>query len=360
MVSPSHSGHTARAWYQRDSTIILLFLASALTLLLVLPLSATALVLMWRYATWSKLIKWLLTAAIPLPWYLLLAGLVGSTVHAPSPPPPVTIGTVPVADPLSVAIGAHDSVYVLDQTHILHFSAEGHLLGRLGPSDLGTTIATDRAGDLYYVQQGRLVELAPTGRVLRQWPIGDVAFITVDRHGQVYATGAIAIGQDVTRARVKRYAATGRLLSQWTTSYGAMLAPAGDGFLYGIGEAGLARLDPGTGRVLARWVASAASGTSSYDAVAANAQGAIYVGDTRAGDTPFAIQKLTHTGRRYTFTSVNAAEEMVAGLAIDAQGNVYVIRDSYARPCASNLGLDKLSPAGTVIGTFRSCTAQGS
>lgn len=149
--------------------------------------------------------------------------------------PTGTIGPVAVTDPLSVAIGAHASLYVLDQTHILHFSGSGQLLGQLGPADRGTTIATDRTGDLYYVRQERLVELAPTGRILRHWPIGDVAFLTVDRQGQVYATSASATGPGGLRTRVQRYAATGRLLSHWTTPYGAMLAAGRDGYLYGIG-----------------------------------------------------------------------------------------------------------------------------
>lgn len=359
--TPPTTPRHPRRWYQQDRTILLLFVASALTLLLVVPLGLVAVVLMWRYATWPQPLKWLLTLIAPAPLYVLLAvlgvsGLAGPQGALPLAPPP-TLGTVMLTAPRSLAVGAHGTLYVVDGDQILHFAGTGQLLGRLGPTD--ATIATDRQGNLSFVWHGTLKTVSPRGMLLRQWPVGVVSVVTVDRRGDVYAAGSASAPEELTP--VTRYAPTGRVLARWRTRYGTALATDQGGFVYGLGGlAGgdLAKLDPRTGHVLQLWAGATARGTSSYDALAADAQGTIYVGDTRDGDRPFAIQKLSPNGRRSVFMTLNTADELVAGLAIDRQGNMYVLRSSYARPCASNLGLDKLSPQGAVLGMFRSCPAQ--
>lgn len=350
---------SGRPWYQHDRFIVLLFVAAALTLLLVVPLGLTALVLMWRYTRWPRPLKWLLSLIVPAPLYAVLAALILSlatgTVSRLTTPP--TLGAIALTAPNSVASGLHDSFYVVDGHTILHLTDTGQVLGRLGSTD--ATIATDQQGNLYVAQHGEIRELSPRGTLLRRWSTGPVQLVAADRHGGVYATQHAHTPAGMTR--VVRFAASGRLQSRWLTAYGNALAIAQDGTIFGLGGptvGELARLNPSTGRVLQRW-AGGRGGTISYDAVAADAQGRIYVGDTRDGDTPFAIQRLSYTHRRWTFTTINTAQELVGGLAITSRGTLYVIRDSYARPCPSNLGLDELSPQGTVVGTFRSCPADG-
>lgn len=346
-----------RRWYQRDRFIVLLFVAAALTLLLAVPLGLAALVLMWRYTTWPKALKWLLSLIVPAPLYAVLAAFVLSlasgTVSQLTTPP--TLGTLPLTAPRSVAGGLHDSLYVVDGQTILHLTDRGQVLGRLGSTD--AAIAADSQGHLYVAQHGEIHELSPGGTLLRRWASGPVQLVAVDRHGTVYATQDTGTPTGLTR--VLRFAPSGRLLARWLTAYGSAFAVARDGTIFGIGGPALgdlARLDPVTGRVLQRWTGGR-NGTMTYDAVAADAQGTIYVGSTRDGDTPFAIQRLSYAQRTWTFTTINTAQELVAGLAITPQGTMYVIRNSYARPCPSNLGMDELSPQGTVVGTFRSCPA---
>jgi sugar lactone lactonase YvrE len=180
----------------------------------------------------------------------------------------------------------------------------------------------------------------------------------VDRQGQVYAARTISptdLTTDVTHYRISRYSPNGRLLSQWVTTYGTNLTAA-EGFLFGTDEGryNLAKLAPATGKVLARWDGKAQD-IRSFDAVTADPQGTVYLGVTTGDDPPFAIQRLGQRGARFAVSTINTAHEQVDNLAIDPQGNIYVVRASYARPCDSNLGLDKLASSGDVIGTFHSC-----
>lgn len=341
-----------RKWYQRNSTLIILFVLSFLTFLIVVPLGITALVLMWRYTSWPKPIKWVLTVIVPAPLYVIVIVLAAGVVTRFTTPP--TVGTVAITAPSSLAIGDNGSVYVVDSRSIVHLSSSGALLGRPGPTD--STIATDAHGNLYYVRQGQLRVLSPAGAVLHHWQVGPVDLVAVDHQGHVYTASQSTSTAD--SSRIRRFTARGKLLQLWQTPYGNGLAIDAAGFVYAIGQSDLVKLNPVTGHVLARWDHSEANGMLSYDAVAADVQGTIYVGDTDDGDTPFAIQKLTQSGDHATFSTVNTSEESVGALAIDAHGNIYVVRDSYARPCPSNAGLDKLSPSGSVEGTFRSCSGQ--
>lgn len=269
------------------------------------------------------------------------------------------LGDVSLKAPYSVAIGAHDSVYVDDGNQIVHLSAAGRLLDRLGATD--ANVATDRQGNLYVARNGRIEKVSPSGAILRQWSAGNapVQLLAVDQHDNVFVAEEIVTSENTSL--VKRFSATGRLLSQWLTVTPAGMAVGAGGFVYIVtsatGDDKMMRLAPTTGKVLARWSAITSGGTS-YDAVGADTGGTIYVGATVDGDTPFVIQKLVHAGHHDTFQTLNAADELVAGLAVDRHGAIYVIRNSYARPCPSNLGLDKLSPSGDVVGTFRSCPAQ--
>lgn len=289
---------------------------------------------------------------------VLLGGMIigalivgGGTPDTSGTTTPALLGTVPLADPVSVAIGAQESLYVVDGTTIVHFSATGRLLGRVGHTH--APLAADATGHLTFAAAGQVVTAGRDGTVLQRWPAGDVQALAVGRHGEVYVASAVDGGSAGSVWRVRRFSAAGRLLSAWPTPYAETLAVGGNGAVYGIGGGDLVQMDGRSGRVLRRWVGSAAQGTTSFDAVAADGRGTIYVGVTESGAAPFAIERLQagRTGRG--FVTVNTAQELVAGLAIDGQGHIYVIRSSYARPCPSNVGLDKLAPTGRVLGTFR-------
>lgn len=272
----------------------------------------------------------------------------GGTSDTSGTTTPVLLGAVPLADPVSVAIGTRDSLYVVNGTTIVHLSSTGRLLGRVGHTT--APIGTAANGDLSFADAGQVVTLSPGGTLLHRWPAGAVQTLAVGRRGEVYVVSAVRATPPLWR--VRRFSAAGRVLAQWLTAYGDDVAVGGDGTVYAIGGGNLVRLDARTGRVLARWVGAGVQGTNSYDAVAADAQGTIYVGVTQgAAEAPFAIERLG--SGRTTFQTVNAAQELVAGLAIDGHGNIYVIRTSYARPCPSNRGLDKLAATGQVTGTFR-------
>lgn len=108
--------------------------------------------------------------------------------------------------------------------------------------------------------------------------------------------------------------------------------------------------------MLHRWPLCA--GCSSYDALAADDHGSLYAGMTVDGDTPFVIDRLAPNGAALKVQTINTAQEMVGELAIDGQGHVYVIRNSYSRPSTSNTGLDELSSWGAVMATFRACQSK--
>ncbi len=179
----------------------------------------------------------------------------------------------------------------------------------------------------------------------------------VDIHGTIIAVRGGSLATTDSTATVERLSPSGRVMSRWSTPYASSLVAGADGFIYGQGglNAGgdLAKLDPATGNVLKLF--SRAPGDS-FDALTADAKGTLYVGVTTGGDAPFAVQKVMASGSRYTFATLNSAQELVGGLAVDGDGTIFVIRASYDEPGAGGgTGLEVLSPAGASQGKVAFC-----
>ncbi|HEV3312690.1 MAG TPA: hypothetical protein VG815_19435, partial [Chloroflexota bacterium] len=147
---------------------------------------------------------------------------------------------------------------------------------------------------------------------------------------------------------------SGKLLHSWITGYASTLAFGPNGFLYangGLNAGGdMVRLDPATGHVLKLFHRPLGF---TYDALAGAPGPGVYIGATTSLDAPFAVEKLQPNG---SFKDLNDDQESVAGLAVDSNGTIFVVRSSYAEPgAAGGTGLFELSATGSNVGKFAFC-----
>jgi sugar lactone lactonase YvrE len=289
--------------------------------------------------------------AVRLPALLLCclaAGCSGGAGSSASGP----LGSACVSGVVGVAAGPGWSVYVQDSRGILHYSKKGKLLARLQPSR--SDWAVDETGNVYYSKSGDIVRAAPTGRILARWRAPDMEPEAVDGKGDVVAArgGHVFAGDGPDQFVL--FSSSGSALARWTSSFSAQMAFDRQGFIYTTGSLGglLVRLDPLTGKAADRL--NAPSG-SSFDAVAADPAGTIYVGVTDSANAPFAVRRLTRHGSRFTFKTLNSSQEMVGGLAVDSMGTIFVIRKSYAESSSTNTGLEVLSRSGPSLGRVAAC-----
>ncbi len=348
-------------WYRRSWFIILLLILCLFTFDVLFPLGIVGLYLMWRHVTWRRLAKWIVTVIVLAPAEIVLvAGIVSATgIGRPASVP--TIGSSCLNGPEAVASGPGDSMYVLDGAQLVRIAPGGHVMWRRAANS-GGGLASDAHGNVYvnspsylsYKSTGSIDKFSPAGAMAAQWPANEFSPATVDGAGTLYAVNDL----DTKRTLVRRLSSTsGHILGQWRSRIGSALVSAGNGTLYAPNgfdlPDGVDRVAPQSGSILHRW--PVCKNCMSVDALASDTRGNLFAGLTVDGDTPFEIARVTLTKPVLVAKSINRAEEQVAQLAFDSRGDIYVIRSSYARSGPGDTGLDELSPAGSVVGTFRPC-----
>ncbi|HZS93801.1 MAG TPA: hypothetical protein VFA78_03320 [Chloroflexota bacterium] len=348
-------------WFARTWIIVVLLALCILSFDILFPLGIAGLFLLWRYSGWNTSLKWLASLAVPIPIYLLVAVSLGSGSGGPFSSSS-TLGNVCLRGPERVATGPHGSVYVLDLHRVLRFSAGGKALWHAPASGQGG-LAVDAAGNVYvddpsylsYKNRGWIEKLSPAGRLLARWPARESAPDLVDRNGVLYALNSFDSPNIVVR---RLSSTTGKQLGRWRERIGSDLEPGPGGTLYAEGvdtaEAHhLLQVSAASGRVVRRW--PLCSNCMSFDALAEDAHGTLFVGLTTTGDAPFEIARVNLGASGTKMHSINTANEQVGQLAAAPNGDIYVIRDSYSRPAPTDTGLDELSANGSVVGTFQPC-----
>jgi DNA-binding beta-propeller fold protein YncE len=244
---------------------------------------------------------------------------------------PLATTLVPVRfdHPSVVTADRHGNVYVLtgsSNNYLLKLSPSGRRLIRWGPETFGAARSYDLAGaavgpsgDIYAsdVFNGQILKLSPAGRLLARWgregtapgqfetPYG----LAVDGKGNLYVA-------DTGNNRIQELSPTGKPLAQWkwlTTE--------------AIVEQGAVRQVRQLG--------------GAPRAVAVDAQGNIYVADTRNGH----VEKLSPNGQPLAVwgaRGLGTPFKNLAGMAVDQLGDVYAVD-------AQTDQVTELSSAGAVV-----------
>lgn len=264
-------------------------------------------------------------------------------------------GACVTTSPANVAPGANQSLYVQVPSGILHYSKSGKLLARFGPRNTSIDFTVDPSGNAYYPMGAQIVKVSGSGATLAHFRAPGYQPEAVDSHGVIIAVQGGSLAASDETATVARFSPSGRMLSRWRTAYASRLAMGADGFIYANGglHAGgdLVKLEPSTGKVLKTFFRGLGD---SFDALTADPRGAVYVGVTNGGDAPFAVQRVSQAKGRYTFTTINTAQDQVGGLAVGRDGSIFVIRASYDEPGGGS-SLEELSPSGDSMGKFAYC-----
>jgi len=263
-----------------------------------------------------------------------ISSLLKELPHAHSFVRPLQIDLGPIDAPTAVAVDDKGFIYLTaGNDHIWKLSPSGNLLHQWagegtasGRFDRPTGIAVDGQGHLFVVDSGnnRIQELSSTtGKSLATWgtrgansgqfrnPTG----IAIDAHGIIYVA-------DTGNNRIQKLSTTGRPLATWTTFQPppgrfdnvAGITVDGQGNVYvltGFGDNELYKLSP-SGRPL-----------------------------MRVGPSVF----LTAPDPHPVFGSGAIVWYVLASVAVDARGNIYVLD-------AANFRILKLSPTGHVLATW--------
>jgi tripartite motif-containing protein 71 len=286
--------------------------------------------------------------------------------------------------PCALALDAQGNVYVADSGNhrIQKLSPTGQPLSRWGSKGSGRGqlatplgVAIDAQGNIYVADSGnhRIQKLSSSGQPLAEWgsrgsgpgqftvPVG----VAVDAQGNIYVA-------DAGNSRIQQLSPTGEPLAQWGTFAAHSGQPLGSA---SFAEQYLARqgltfptsvaidthgrvyvaqrdhrvqkLSP-TGQVLAEWgTGSSGSEPGQFDGpkgVAVDAQGNIYVADT--GNSR--IQLLSPGGHALAQwgTDSRGSEpgqfDRPEGVAVDARGNIYIADTGNSR-------IQALSPSGQAL-----------
>jgi DNA-binding beta-propeller fold protein YncE/transcriptional regulator with XRE-family HTH domain len=230
--------------------------------------------------------------------------------YGPIPPGPLAIdpsGAVYVVDEADAALNSftHDSSWNMLATAYVG----------AGEITFPVAVATDSHQHVYVTDllHMEVVELSPTGNLLRRWgsegrgpgQFQHIGGVAVGKGGDVYVT-------DLAGGRVERFSPTGTFISQWGPQLGMRLR--------------------------------------SPQALALDSSGNVYTADS----TQERVLKLSPSGKllaslREAGTTSGGFNDRV-GLALDRQGNLYMAD-------RNNFRIQKLSPAGKVL--FVLGSAQG-
>ena len=258
-----------------------------------------------------------------------------------------------VAGVSEVNAGTDGSIYVQDSRGIVHYSKAGKLLATFGPKRGDWTV--DSTGNVYYLTGNTIVKVSPSGKVLLSWQAPMMEPEAVDyANGDilaVYGGGNYAgTGPDP----FELFSPTGKELHRWESSFAASAAFDMDGDFVATGATNskLAAVDPLTGKTVA---VTPPTLDAPYSVVGSDNHGHIYIGGENSTDTPFTVERVTIDGSKFHFKTLNSSEESVGGLTVATNGDIFVVRASYAESSSTDTGLEELSPTGSSLGKFASC-----
>lgn len=280
----------------------------------------------------------------------------------PARPAPAT-SAPHLMNPLMVAVDHQGNMYVTEgsalysgnalashRAEILKLSQTGRVLARWGrygtrPGEFNEPagIAVDSHGNVYVADFGnnRIQKLSSSGRVLAVWgsygstrgefdlPLG----LTVDAQDNVYVA-------DYLNSRIQELSPSGKVLEVWGGTCGAAprqfcdpfdvaVSPTGDIYVADFGNNRILRLSP-AGRQLSTWsmpgfsrLTAAPYGPNCPTGVAIDARGNVYV--LRHGST--VVYKFSAWGKLLATWDVSPHSSSYAtGLALDSHGRLIVVR----------------------------------
>jgi sugar lactone lactonase YvrE len=263
------------------------------------------------------------------------------------------------------------NLYVMDtdlqQTHtrILKFSPSGDLLNEWYHFNIDAQplyIVVDAQGDIYATAQGTnsIYKLSVTGDLLQKWqvvgsqPVG----LALDKQGNLYV---VVFGGNT----VQKYSPTGKPLAIWGTpgsrlgqfDHPAGVAVDGQGNIY-VADQGndrIQKLAP-TGKPVAQW-GSTGQGPGQFlqpGSIAVDRHDNVYVTDGSTG----LVQQFTSAGKLLAAWGVAAIAGAVQfgiprGVAVDAEGNIYVASVESNGAIFINGRITKLSPTGKLLAVWK-------
>lgn len=256
--------------------------------------------------------------------------------------------------PTELAMDAQANVYVVDggNHRIQVFDCNGKFLrmwGRQGSADgqflffdsLGHfgSVAVDESGNVYVFDHNmRIQKFTSRGEFLAKWgrpgqgdgEFGDYVGLATDSQGNVYAT-------DPVNYRIQKFDDHGTFLAKWDVPrcgdyrpkpFGIAVARDGNVYITDADNYCVLKFD-GNGKPLGK--IGKFSETNILTGIALDGQGNIYVADNGLGT----IVKLDKDGNRIAAWQSSDAPEVrfdsPQGMAVDAQGNLYVVMVSGER-----------------------------
>jgi streptogramin lyase len=249
-------------------------------------------------------------------------------------------GSTTFGDPVAVAAGLDDAMYVVDASSVVKVNSTGGepiVWGSFGTGNgrfnFPAGVGSDRLGNAYVADTGnhRIQKLTSAGAYVTQWgtfgnAIGQFSSpvsVATDPAGDVYVA-------DRDNQRIQKFFSNGTYLAHWGT------AGAGDGqFMWpvsvAVDRAGVVYVaDSGNGRIqkftgdgiyLDQWgsIGSGPGQFQSLRSIAVDSLGNVYALD----GTLNRVQQFTTTGLLLSEFSIPSGTG-AAGIGVDAAGSVYV------------------------------------
>ncbi len=283
---------------------------------------------------------------------LLLALALSACAPAPTPAASAAVTGTETLLPVSpVAPTPPASPTVAGKETLTPVSLVWETTGHAQPFKGPTGLAVDPSGNLYVIDAGnrRIQKLDGNGNLLLMWGSGGsgdgqfnfikewIAGVAVDSAGNVYVT-------DAGNYRVQKFDSAGKFLAKWGTEGsadgqfeepgGIAVDAAGNVYVVDSRNYSIQKFDS-NGNFLLKW-GSQGKGAGQFDfsrdltssMLAVDRQGLILEGDVMNGR----IQKFDSSGKFISQISMQPFQNKFLGpssLAVDQDGNIYFIENSY-------------------------------